>query len=286
MGLGGWIRDRASDVADTVGDVVDAGTDVVEDVVDGATDFAGTVFDTGRNIVSGATDWIGDRISDIAGGIGDALGWLKDRALGWLNSLFNPFRWVFRAIEWVFKGLDDWFGRWWDAIKQLARGINAPATLQSTAEAWDSGPVAQLAGLEQTISAQSLLADEGWTGTAGQAYVATIPGQVAAVTAVRTLASNTSQALKDASGSLKTLYAEAGGIVGRVYSAINGSPGSLFNLETVLELVNLDFDRVLDIMKAIKEFAEQMQAQKEKLAAMATENSAFPGGAWPKATTA
>lgn len=294
------VKDTASSAAGTVRDTVSGAGNVLEGTYDVVTgdfsgaqdnfrDAVGDFSSAGRNAFDFATApmrFVGERIQDTIEDFGGALSWLVDRANSWLSSLFNPLNWIFKAVTSIFGGIKDLVERIIEKAREIFRGINAPDTLAEAARAWSEGPATNLDGLSQNISAQSLIADDGWTSAAGRAYVVTIPKQVAAVDAAQQLSVNTSTALSDASKALKTLYADAGGLQGDLYCAIQGSPGSLFSLENLFPHLNGGLFNMIKQMVALKEFGDTMKEIQQTLADQATENSAFPGGAWPKAAMA
>ncbi|MGD7786915.1 hypothetical protein ACQCX2_01160 [Propionibacteriaceae bacterium Y1700] len=287
MGLGDLYnsaKDKVSDAADTVTDAVsdttDAVTDTVSDVVEGTTDF---VVETGENFLSGA-EKLAEGAGDVLGGIWDGVTSLADRITDWLGGAFDFLtdfivNWIKQAFENLKKLIESVVG----TAKDIFRGVMAPKTLSEMAQQWRDGPVKSLTGLEAQISDTALQANDGWASAAGASYARNIPPQGAAVGAMAGLAEGTAVALTDTAKALETYYAEALGITGRIYAAINGNPGSLFSLGTLLELVGGGAGTLWARLKAIADFAKEMKRIQDDLADNVTASGAFPDSKWPSA---
>ncbi len=282
--VGGAVVDGVQDLG---GDVLDGVQDVGGGVLDGLQDLGGGVLDGVTGLAGGAVDLFGDvgqGIVDIASDIAGAVDALWERTTSWLGGLVSDLLGgIMDAIGWVVDSITSWYQGYWDVLQALVEGFDAPDTLADTARAWRSGPVARLSGLAGSVSEQALLADEGWDSPAGRAYASTVPGQAAAVEAVRSVAEATAATLEEAADGLTTLYAEAGGITGKVYAAINGSPGELFSLEALSEMVHLDLDQLKEVAEAVVAFGTLMAEKQAALAQQVQQHPALPGGAWPQA---
>lgn len=269
------------DAADWVGDRVDDATDVV-------TDGAETVFNTGRDIVSGGLDLAGsafDGLLDIAGDVGGAITGFFDRCVSWMGGLLaDVFDSILDAVRGLFDAITDLYNRYLEVFQTLARGFEAPKTLKAVAARWASGPKATLTSLGTTLSTQGQVTS--WTGPGSEQYSAQVPLQSQGVTGMTEVADGVSQSLDATADALLDFYADAGGIHGKIYAAVNGSPGSLFSLDTVLNLLNGGMSNTWQIIGGVKDLVGTAQEEQGRLQDMLLQNPALPGGQWPQATAA
>lgn len=215
-----------------------------------------------------------------------ALEGLGERVQGWLDGLLSPLSWVFDKVKSVFSGIWDTAKSFVEKAKEILRGINAPETLQQAAQKWRDGPGKAASAMIPTINQRSEIAKTGWTDEAGKAYAARVPAQVKAVAATQGLCTKAADSLDETAKALLAFYTDCGGLVGRVYAATHGSPGSLFSLDGLMSIFNGGLNNLFTVLKGMIEFAQETQRIQQQLADAVTSSEAFPDGRWPTAVSA
>ncbi|GAB3701614.1 hypothetical protein [Mariniluteicoccus flavus] len=256
-------------------------------------DAGGHFVDAGGNLVEATTGvtqfalapglYVAKEAWDSLGKMWDALEGVRNRVESWLDGLFNPLQWIFDKVKSVFSSIWDVCGSFIEKAREILRGFNAPETLQQAAQKWREGPSKAVAAMIPTVSQRSELAKSGWQDEAGRAYAARVPAQVQAVAETKVLCDTTATALEDTSKALLAYYTDCGGLVGRLYAATHGSPGSLFSLQGLNSIFGGGIMNLINTIKGMVKFASEMQRIQKGMAVAVTNSPAFPGGKWPVA---
>jgi hypothetical protein len=176
----------------------------------------------------------------------------------------------------------------WHALGDILGHLGSPDTLYRTASRWSSavgGPVSEKVG---TVDAGLLTVDDTWNGTAADAYRQLLPGQKAALTAIK---STFTDAIATGLSSLaKAIYIFWGALIAAIVGLAAGIIGGLASSATIVGLPATPFiivgaGLVAGAAIAAGEWNLGSTASdikttfQEKL----SESTAFPNGQWPPA---
>ena len=179
----------------------------------------------------------------------------------------------------------------WHALGDILGHLGSPDTLYRTASLWSSsvgGPVSEKVG---TVDAGLLTVDDTWNGTAADAYRQLLPGQKAALTAVKT--TFTDAIATGLSSLAKAIYIFWGALVAAIVGLAAGIVGGLASSATIIGLPATPFIIVAAGLVAGAAIAagewnlgstasDVKTTFQEKL----SESTAFPNGQWPPARLA
>jgi uncharacterized protein YukE len=179
----------------------------------------------------------------------------------------------------------------WHALGDILGHLGSPATLYRTAGLWSTsvgGPVSEKVG---TIDTGVLTVDDTWTGTAADAYRQLLPGQKAALAAVKT--TFTDPIATGLSSLAKGIYIFWGALVAALAGLAAGIVGGLASSATILGLPATPFIIVAAALVAAAAIAAgernlgtTASDLKTTLQEKLSESTAFPNGQWPPARLA
>ena len=195
------------------------------------------------------------------------------------------------AIIWCAEkiiGLARWI---WDKIVELLRGAAAPVYMFMHAMDWQqvNGMVTTVQG---TLRAEALSADDHWKGAASDSYVAAIKPQSDAAGKIGTIADKTAQALVVSAVASLAFYVALGIIlikfIAAMVAAIAAFGSAVFSLAGAAIVVEEAGVNTALITAAVTTLLAALGAQAQQLTVLKGElvdNSTYPGGHWPDATT-
>jgi len=179
----------------------------------------------------------------------------------------------------------------WHALGDILGHLGSPDTLYRTAGLWSStvgGPVSEKVG---TVDAGLLTVDDTWTGTAADAYRQLLPGQKAALGAVKT--TFTDPIATALSSLAKAIYIFWGALAAAIVGLAAGIVSGLASSATIIGLPATPFILVTAGLVAGAAIAagewnlgstasDLNTTLQQKLA----ESTTYPNGHWPPAKVA
>jgi hypothetical protein len=195
------------------------------------------------------------------------------------------------AIIWCAEKIIE-LAKWiWDKIVELLKGAAAPVYMFLHALDWqDARGIATT--VQGTLRADQLSADDHWKGAASDGYVAAVKPQSDAAGKIGTIADKTAQALIISAVASLAFYLALGIIlvkfIAAMVVAIAAFGSAVFSLAGAALIVEeagvnatLITAAVTALLAALGTQAQQLTVLKGEL----VDNSTFPGGHWPDATT-
>jgi hypothetical protein len=228
--------------------------------------------------VSSGADMFGGKIDDVTAACNAALGhW-------WIPPILkDAVRWLCQKIV----GLAESFGQ---KIKDLLKGVAAPGYMFEYAYEWAGvrGTASTVAG-ELTLPVVGVTQD--WTGTAATAYSTTVAPQSSAAGEVATISTQTATALTTCAAAASAFYVAIGVIIFQAIAAMTAAVialGSLvFSLAGIaMAVAEISVSSGL-VIASVSTLTALLVAQASQMATLhgaAVDNTAFPGGHWPRAT--
>lgn len=212
-----------------------------------------------------------DAINRILDKIPGFLDWIVDRLRDGWNSLCEKFSQVFEKVTYYLTL------------------TGSPGALSSTGDSWSVNVGGPVSNEVTTVDAGLLLVDDAWVGDAASQYKQHIPLQKAALQAIKTSYTDAiSSALDKVQLALFVWYGSImvalGALIGSIIAAaiaagtVAGAPGAPFIAIGGFVV----FAAALTTGALI--LHSQSASANSALLAKLHEDTAFPGGAWPKGT--
>ncbi len=213
-----------------------------------------------RNAVNKVLDWVPW-----------GLGWIADKIKGAWNGLMDKVKSV------------------WDPIAYYFSHLGSPSSLTATANTWSTQVGSVVSARVGEADAGSLAVDDNWDGDAAEQYRQELLLQKTALTNIKTqFTDGISGALKDMSSALVQFWvsclAALGALIASAITAIAtaatifGAPAAPFILGGGVAIFGIAFWGANEILKG------QANGAKTTLTQKLSDNSGYPGGAWPVAT--
>ncbi len=231
-------------------------------------------------------DKLNSGMQDLSGKIGQ----VAPAANAAVNHWYIP-DFVKDAIIWCAERIIE-LAQWiWNKIVELLKGVAAPVFMFTNSLQWQD--VKGLAsGVQGTLRADQLSADDHWKGSASDAYVAQIKPQADAAGKIATIADKTALALVISAAASLAFYVALGVIVIKFIaamvvaiaafgSAVFSWAGAALVVEEAAVNTALITAAVTTLLAALGVQAQQLTTLKGEL----VDASMFPGGHWPDATT-
>lgn len=231
-----------------------------------------------------------DRINAGMQDLSAKIGQVAPAANAAVNHWYIP-DFVKDAIIWCAEKIIE-LAKWlWDKFVELLKGAAAPVYMFLHALDWQD--VRGLAtGVQGTLRADQLSADDHWKGAAADAYVAAIKPQSDAAGKIGTIADKTAQALIICAVASLAFYVALGVIlikfiaamataIAAFGSAVFSWAGAALVVEEAAVNTALVTAAVTTLLAALGAQAQQLTVLKGEL----VDASTFPGGNWPDATT-
>jgi uncharacterized protein YukE len=230
--------------------------------------------------INAGMEYLSEKIAEVARAIEAALA---------NTSLPQTFR---DALEWMAHEITDLANQIWQKIKQLLLGAGAPAMFFDYAYRWQDIRGAA-SGVSGQLKPEAMPAAGSWSGPAATAYTKIIPPQGDAANQISTISKGTSTALNACAAAGVVFYVALGIIIVKLVAAlIYAIPflaTGVFTLTGVTLIVEKASVSSAEIIAAVTTLIGVLTAQAATMVDLhgdAVDNSAFPGGHWPRARAA
>lgn len=219
-----------------------------------------------------------DKVKELEDAINDILDWIP-WGFGWVaDKLKDGWNWLCDKINSAF-----------DALMFVFNNLGSPDTLTQTADLWSNTVGANVSARVGLADIGNLAVDDSWKGSAAEAYAQQMPLQKTALQYVKTqFTDGISTALKDVAFAIKTFWTVMISalvvVVGAAVTAIAAAAGIItapaapFALAIAVGVFAAAAWGAIEILKSQCSSANSVLTQK------LAENTAYPNGAWPKAT--
>jgi hypothetical protein len=228
--------------------------------------------------VSSGADMFGGKIDDVTAACNAAMG----------NWWIPPI--VRETVRWLCQKMVDMAESFWEIIKDLLKGVAAPAYMFEYAYEW-----AGVRGIASTVAGELTLPVVGisqdWTGTAATAYSTTVAPQSSAAGEVGTISTQTATALTTCAAAASAFYVAVGVIIFQAIAALTGAVIALGSLVFSLAGIAMAIGEISVssglVIASVSTLTALLVAQASQMATLhgaAVDNTSFPGGHWPRAT--
>jgi uncharacterized protein YukE len=229
--------------------------------------------------VSSGAEMFGGKIGDVTSACNAALGsW-------WIPGFVKD------AVRWLCQKIVDMAESLWQKIADLLRGAAAPAYMFEYAYEWAGirGTASTVAG-ELTLPVVGISQD--WQGAAATAYSATVAPQSSAAGEVATISTQTATALTTCAAAALLFYLAIGVIVFQAIASLTAAVIALASLifswaGIAMAVGEISVSSGMAVA-AVSTLSAALGAQASQMATLhgaAVDNTSFPGGHWPRATT-
>ncbi|GAB3623977.1 hypothetical protein GCM10027418_20610 [Mariniluteicoccus endophyticus] len=305
MGWGflGDMVEAAGDGLQAIGDGITGAGQVLTGDLEGAGESfrnaGGHLADAGGNLVDAAIGSVvcplgpvielGKQVGQVLDGVWDGLVALKDRASSWFDGLIGS---IVDGLSGIWDGIKSIFSDIWDSCRsfvekcqEIMRALNAPTTLRETATRWREGPAKGFSALIPEVTQRQELTNSGWRAMEAEAYAQGVPNQIKAVGAAHNACNKIATSLDETADAICAFAADTGGLAGRIYAAVQGSPGSLFSLQGLSAVFGGGLSSIIDVVVGLVKFAAEQERIQKQMAETIKNDPAFINGEWPMAQT-
>lgn len=228
--------------------------------------------------ISDLVDRFYAKVKDLQNAINDILDWIP-WGFGWVaDKLKDGWNWLCEKIDSAFT-----------ALSFILSNLGSPDTLTQTADDWSSTVGADVSARVGLADLGNLAVDDSWSGSAAEQYKQKMPLQKLALQNIKTqFTDGISSALKDVASAIKVFWTVLvsglvvliGGIIAAIASTatILGAPAGPFIAAAAVGVFAAAAWGGTEILKS------QCAGANTTLTQKLAENTAYPGGAWPKAT--
>ena len=212
----------------------------------------------------------------------DAINWILDKIPGFLD-------WIVDKLKDGWNKLCDKFQEVVDQVTYFFGHMGSPGALSAAADSWSTNVGGPVSNEVTTVDAGMLLVDDTWSGDAASQYKQHIPLQKAALQAIKTTYTDTiATALDKVQNALFIWYAA---IAGAITAFISCMIGAIIAAGSVAGAPGAPFIALGGVLAFAAAFGggtfnlkSQAAGANTMLVAKLSDNTAFPNGAWPKAT--
>jgi hypothetical protein len=194
------------------------------------------------------------------------------------------------AIKWLAEKLIDLGEAIWHKIVELMEGIAAPVYMFDYAWRWESVK-GTASGVASELSPETVDISQDWAGTAATAYATAITSQSEAAGQIGTLADKTATALTICAAAGVAFYIALGIIIFQFIAQLViaiGAVGTIIfswaGLAIVVEDAGVTSGMIIAAVTTLTALLAAQASQMVALHGAASDQTYFPGGAWPKAT--
>jgi hypothetical protein len=217
-------------------------------------------------------------VDTIAGSVNSFLGGLPEFVVGDLRNQVQQLR----------QQADEVIA---DISERIAY-VGDPAALRTVGRVWADDIGGAVSGLAGLPTLNGLRADDYWTGIAGDAYRNALPPQAAALAAIKTTGDQIDAALGELANGIDQFWVAisaatltfCAGIETAAVSAasiVGAGAAVAFGVAAVVSFVTAATTATIALQNVISTASSQSAAIERRL----SDNTVFPGGAWPRSTT-
>ena len=236
--------------------------------------------------VTDTADELAGIISEIEAGIATAETTVQTVAAAVYTVLDQVPGW---AADGIRAGLADMQRAFDEKIAELRGWIahrGDPAALRRCGAMWanEIGGAASRAGALATLN--GVAADDRWSGVAADAYRFTLPAQKDATTAIKAAGDEIGAAFEELANAITSFWVAIGiAVIGLVVAILAATVATPLGIAGVVAGLSAFATAGTFAWSALTDITNESAARSAEIQRRLSNDTAFPGGAWPRSTT-